>query len=50
MVLDIFDRIGVLEAAKSGKLTLGLFHVVGPAIASLEEIGEIAKYLQERTM
>jgi hypothetical protein len=46
MVLDIFDRIGVLEAAKSGKLTLGLFHVVGPAIASLEEIGEIAKYLQ----
>jgi hypothetical protein len=30
MVLDIFDRIGVLEAAKSGKFTLGLFHVVGP--------------------
>jgi hypothetical protein len=46
MVLDIFDRIGVLEAAKSGKFTLGLFHVVGPAIASLEEIGEIAKYIQ----
>jgi hypothetical protein len=46
MVLDIFERIGVLDAAKSGKLTLGLFHVVGPAIASLEEIGEIAKYLQ----
>jgi hypothetical protein len=46
MVLDIFERIGVLDAAKSGKFTLGLFHVVGPAIASLEEIGEIAKYLQ----
>ena len=46
MVLDIFDRIGVLDAAKNGKFTLGLFHVVGPAIASLEEIGEIAKYIQ----
>ena len=46
MVLDIFDRIGVLDAAKNGKFTLGLFHVVGPAIASLEEIGEIAEYIQ----
>jgi hypothetical protein len=24
---------------------LGLFHVIGPSIASLDEIGEIAKYL-----
>jgi hypothetical protein len=43
--LDIFERIGVLEAARSGMFTLGLFHIVGPSIASLDEIGEIAKYL-----
>jgi len=44
--LDLFERIGVLEAARSGQFSLGLFHVVGPSIASLDEIGEIAKYLQ----
>lgn len=44
--LDLFERIGVLEAARNGMFTLGLVHVVGPSIASLDEIGEIAKYLQ----
>ena len=44
--LDLFERIGVLEAARNGMFTLGLMHVVGPSIASLDEIGEIAKYLQ----
>ncbi len=44
--LDLFERIGVLEAARNGMFNLGLFHVVGPSIASLDEIGEIAKYLQ----
>jgi hypothetical protein len=43
--LDIFDRIGVLEAARNGQFNLGLFHVVGSSIASLEEIGELAKYV-----
>jgi hypothetical protein len=43
--LDIFERIGVLEAARDGMFTLGLFHIVGPSIASLDEIGEIARYL-----
>ena len=43
--LDLFERIGVLEAARNGMFTLGLIHVVGPSIASLDEIGEIAKYL-----
>ena len=42
--LDTFDRIGVLEAARAGQFNLGLFHVVGPAIASLDEMGEVAKY------
>ena len=43
--LDIFERIGVLEAARAGQFTLGLFHIVGSSIASLDEIGEISKYL-----
>ena len=43
--LDLFDRIGILEAARNGVFNLGLMHVVGPSIASLDEIGEISKYL-----
>jgi len=43
--LDTFERIGVLDAARAGQFTLGLFHIVGSSIASLDEIGEIAKYL-----
>jgi hypothetical protein len=45
VVLDTFDRIGALEAARSGQFDIGIFHVLGPAISSLEEIGEIAKYM-----
>ncbi len=44
--LDTFERIGVLEAARAGMFNLGLFHVIGPSIASLDEMAEIAKYLQ----
>ncbi len=44
--LETFDRIGVLEAARAGVFNLGLFHVIGPSIASLDEIAEIANYLQ----
>jgi hypothetical protein len=43
--LDLFERIGVLEAARNGVFNLGLAHVIGSSIASLDEIGEIAKYL-----
>src|SRR5439155_18688646 len=45
IALDTLDRIGALEAARNGQFDIGLFHVVGPAIASLDEIGEIAKYV-----
>lgn len=45
--LDTFDRIGVLEAARSGQFNLGLFHVVGSSIASLEEISEVARYVND---
>ena len=45
--VEDYDRflIGVLEAARNGQFNLGLFHVVGPSIASLDEIGEIARYM-----
>src|ERR671914_74322 len=43
--LDTFEKIGVLEAARGGHFDLGLIHVIGPAIASMDEIGEIAKYI-----
>jgi len=42
--LEAFEKIGVLEAARSGEFDLALFHVVGPSIASLDEMGEVAKY------
>jgi hypothetical protein len=44
--LDIFERIGVLEAARAGQFDMGLVHVIGPSIASLQEIAEISRYLK----
>ena len=46
LVLDTFDKIGALEAARNGEFNLGLFHVVGSAVASLDEIAEISKYTE----
>jgi len=37
--------IGFIDAAKQGELTLAVFHILGPSIASLDEIGETAGYL-----
>jgi hypothetical protein len=37
--------IGFIEAAKKGQITFALFHILGPSIASLDEIGETAAYL-----
>ena len=42
--LDTFEKIGILDAARGGAFQLGLLHVVGPSIASLDEMGEVAKY------
>jgi hypothetical protein len=42
VVLNTFDRIGALEAARAGQFDIGLFHVIGPAISSLDEIAEIS--------
>lgn len=45
--LDIFDRIGVLDAAASGDFNLALVHVVGPSIASLDEMNEVTPYTKD---
>jgi hypothetical protein len=42
--LETFENIGVLDAARNGQFNLTLIHVVGPSIASLDEMGEVAKY------
>lgn len=47
--LDLFSRIGVLEAANAGEFNLGLIHVVGPAIASLDEMNEVVPYTKSLT-
>jgi len=43
--LKALRDIGFIEAAKKGQLTFGLFHILGPTIASLDEINETAAYL-----
>ena len=37
--------IGFIDAAKKGELALAVFHILGPSIASLDEINETAAYL-----
>jgi hypothetical protein len=44
--LDTFEKIGVLQAARDGVFEMGLIHVVGPAIASLDELQEVTKYVE----
>jgi hypothetical protein len=37
--------IGFIDAARKGQLTFVVFHILGPSIASLDEIAETAAYL-----
>jgi hypothetical protein len=37
--------IGFLESVKRGQIQLGVFHIVGSSIASLNEIGDIAPFV-----
>jgi hypothetical protein len=43
--LQALKDIGFIEAAKKGQITFALFHILGPNIASLDEISETASYL-----
>ena len=44
-ILKVMRDIGLLEAAKNEQITLALFHILGPSIASLDEISGAAGYL-----
>jgi hypothetical protein len=37
--------IGFIEAAKKGQITFAVFHILGPSVASLDEINETATFL-----
>ena len=37
--------IGFLDAAQSGQITFAVFHILGPSIASLDEIAETAGFM-----
>ena len=43
--LKALRDIGFIDAAKKGQITFALFHILGPTIASLDEINETAAYL-----
>ena len=43
--LRVLRDIGFLDAAKKDQITFGVFHILGPSIASLDEIEEIAAFL-----
>ena len=45
--LQALSDIGFLESAKKGQITFAVFHILGPSIASLDEIAETARSVGE---
>jgi hypothetical protein len=45
--LTALRDIGFLEAVKRGQITLGVAHILGPSIASLNEIADIAPFVTD---
>jgi hypothetical protein len=45
--LKALEDIGFISAAKDGQFTFCLFHVLGPSVASLDEISIIAPYVSD---
>jgi hypothetical protein len=43
--LQALSDIGFLESAKKGQIAFAVFHILGPSIASLNEIGETARFV-----
>src|SRR5450759_2792679 len=43
--LQALSDIGFLESAKKGQITFAVFHILGPSIASLEEIAEMSRFV-----
>jgi hypothetical protein len=46
-VLKALRDVGFLDAVKAGEYSFTLLHVLGPSIASLDEISEVAPYVQD---
>ena len=44
--LRAFQNSGFFDAVRAGDFTFGLFHVLGPSVASLEEIAEVSPYAE----
>ena len=42
---DAINKL-LIDAAKSGQITFAVFHILGPSIASLDEIAETANFMQ----
>jgi hypothetical protein len=43
--LQALNDIGFLESAKKGQITFAVFHILGPSIASLDEIAETSRFV-----
>lgn len=43
--LQSLSDIGFIESAKKGQITFAVFHILGPSIASLEEIAQTSKFV-----
>jgi hypothetical protein len=43
--LKAFTDIGFFDLVRAGEFNFGLFHVVGPSLSSLDEIGEVIPYI-----
>jgi hypothetical protein len=43
--LQALNDIGFLESAKKGQIAFSVFHILGPSIASLEEIAETSRFV-----
>jgi hypothetical protein len=45
-MLVALKEIGFFDAVRNDEYNFGLFHILGPSVASLEEIGEIIPYMK----
>ena len=43
--LQALSDIGFLESVKKGEITFAVFHILGPSIASLQEIDEMSRFV-----
>jgi hypothetical protein len=46
--LKAFTDVGFFDLVRAREFDFGLFHVVGPSVSSLEEIGDVAPYAEGR--